>query len=365
MATRCRTRLTVLVATLAGVAVMAPQAKAQDGGERIVPTNNAVLTGYGTVGYGYRTQGENQNEFTASFSPIFLFQFQDRFLFEVELEFELQEGVTETGLEYASLDYIASDNLVLVAGKFLLPFGVFSERYHPTWINEFPSSPPIYGHHVAEFGVEPLLPILSDVGVLGRATARPGQLELGLNLYATNGPAGEEGDEEIPELELPASSSDNNKNKMLGGRLDFGLLPWAEVNLSYLNGNYDDENVLDFTAWNIAAQARWSNFGFRGEYIQTRQEIETFDGFPTLRRHGFYSQFTYRWGPWQPVFRWTQIFDDKLNGQVLEDGALQAGFGLDYWFAPSIALMAGYELNREQGPEIDNDRLLIHVAFGF
>ena len=43
----------------------------------------------------------------------------------------------------------------------------------------------------------------------------------------------------------------------------------------------------------------------------------------------------------------------------------QAGFGLDYWFSPSIALMAGYEVNREDGLEIDNDRVIVHIAFGF
>lgn len=32
-----------------------------------------------------------------------LFQISDRFLFEAELEFELEEGITETGLEYAQI----------------------------------------------------------------------------------------------------------------------------------------------------------------------------------------------------------------------------------------------------------------------
>jgi hypothetical protein len=103
----------------------------------------------------------------------------------------------------------------------------------------------------------------------------------------------------------------------------------------------------------------------RGEYIQTRQEIETLEGFPTLRRHGFYAQAAYRVGDFEPVFRWTQIFDDQLEGEVVKEGAWQAGFGLNYWFTPSIALMGGYELNREAGEELENDRFLVHFAFGF
>ncbi len=356
------------VTVLAGVAMLiaAPAAAAQEaGGQRVVPTNQVVISGYGTVGYAYRPQS-NQNEFTTSFNPIFLFQFQDRILFEAEFEFEVEEGITETGLEYAQLDFIVHDNLTLVGGKFLVPFGVFSERLHPTWINKFATSPPIYGHHVAEFGAEPLLPILSDVGVMARGVVTPGRLSLALNAYATQGPEGEQTAPGDPaELEFPASSGDNNTDKMVGARLDVALPPWAEVNFSYLNGDYDPVNVLDLTGWNVAAEFRASNLELRGEYVQTRQEVETLTGFPTLVRHGFYAQLAYRWRAWEPLFRWTQVSDAKLGGTVQSEGAWQAGFGLDYWLNPSIALMAGYEVNREDGLEIDNDRIVIHVAFGF
>ena len=49
-------------------------------GDRMFPSNQVVITGYGTVGYGIRTQGENDNAFNSSISPVFLFQFQDRIL---------------------------------------------------------------------------------------------------------------------------------------------------------------------------------------------------------------------------------------------------------------------------------------------
>ncbi len=356
-----------LIAGASLLAVVLPGGEAVAQEERVIPTSETVITGYGTVGYTYRTVGDNANEFTAAINPIFLFQFMDRVLFEAEFEFELQEGITETGLEYAQLDLIVHNNAALVGGKFLLPFGVFGDRLHPTWINKFPTAPPLYGHHVSEFGAEPLLPVLADVGIMGRGFVRPGPLAVALNLYVTQGPAFEEAEEEggVPEIEFPASSADNNTDKMFGGRLDIALPPWAEVNLSYFTGNYDEENVLDLTGWNVAAEARYRGFELRGEYIQTRQEIEEPTGFPTLRRHGFWAQLSYRWRVLEPVFRWTQIFDDELNGTVTEEGAWQAAFGLNYWFSPSIALMAGYEVNREDGPEIDNDRIVAHLAFGF
>lgn len=343
-----------------------------DEAARIVPTNAFLLTGYGTIGYAARMEGDNENEFTAGFNPIMLFQFQDRILFEAEFEFELQEGVTETGLEYAQLDYVATDHLTFTAGKFLVPFGVFGERLHPTWINKFPSAPPLYGHHVAQFGVEPLMPVLSDIGVMGRATVTRGPWQFSLNGYVTQGPQfdGEFTDPfedgfAHPELEFPASSSDNNTGKMPGLRLDVALPPWFEVNGSFVNADYDSEDILDFTGWNVAAEFRYAGLEIRGEYLQVRQEIEAETGFPTLRRHGLYAQAAYRVSDWEPVFRWTQVFDDEFVGEPVGSGAWQAGFGINYWFSPSMALMAGLELNREDGIELDNDRLLVHIAFGY
>jgi hypothetical protein len=366
MATRHR-HLLALAATVALGICTARVASAQESTNRVVPTNQTVITGYGTVGYAVGTQGDNANAFTSSISPVLLFQFMDRVLFEVELEFELTGGVTETGLEYAQLDFLLNDNITLTGGKFLVPFGVFGERLHPTWINKFPTSPPLYGHHVSQFGAEPLLPILSDVGVMARGALAPGPWQLALVGYVTQGPAGEPGGDptEPAELEFPASSGDNNTDKMFGGRLDIALPPWAELNVSVVNGDYDENNVLDFTGYNVAGELRASGFELRGEYVQTRQEIETPTAFPSIKRHGFYAQAAYRYRAFEPVVRWTQVFDTRTDGTVENDGARQIGIALDYWFNPSIAFMVGYEINREDGPEVDNDRVVAHIAFGF
>lgn len=168
-----------------------------------------------------------------------------------------------------------------------------------------------------------------------------------------------------PEVHFPASSSDNNTNKMFGGRLDIVLPPWFEVDASALRGNYDDANSLAFTAWNLAAEARWEHFEARGEFLRTLQEVNAGATTETRQRDGLYAQLTYRWRWLEPVVRWSQAFDTKQAGVVDEEGAKQFAFGFSYWFSPSIALMAGYELNRENGPEIDNDRVVAHVAFGF
>ncbi len=346
------------------IAVVLP-GTAQVTQDRIIPTNAFLITGYGTAGYNVVTQASNENAFTTSLNPIFLFQFQDRVLFEAEFEFELEGGVTRTGLEYAQVDFILTDNITFVGGKFLLPFGVFGDRLHPTWINKFPTAPPIYGHHVSAFGTDPLLSILSDVGFMARGAVTPGGFNLGLNLYAVQGPATEDPSEPIPSFEFQGSSEDINTDKTFGGRIDIALPPWFEINVSAFNGDYDDQNVLDVTGWNVAGEFRYGSLEARGEYVQVRQEVETVSGFPSFIRDGFYAQGSYRLGMFEPVFRWTQIFASELEGVQQEAGAWQAGFGLNYWFSPSIALMSGFELNNELGTELDNDRFVIHIAYGF
>ncbi len=351
-----------LVALLAAAPVLAQEPP----GHRIVPTNHAVLTGYGTVQYGYGTQGEHENAFMTRVNPIFLYQFQDRVLFETEFEFALAEGVTETGLEYGQVDFILNDNIVLVGGKMLLPFGVFGPRIHPTWISRFATTPPIIGHEAGPFG-EPILPVLSDVGVMARGVVTAGPADLALSAYVTQGPAQEEmtGMGSEPGIHFPASSEDNNRNKMVGGRLDLVLPPWAELNLSALRAAYDTSGALHFTGYNPAGELHIANTELRGEYLHTRQQVREMAGIETIVRQGFYAQAAYRWNVWEPVVRWTQMFDTKKAGTLMDEGKAQLGIGLDYWFSPAIALMAAYEVNREKGMEVPNDRLVIHFAFGF
>ena len=101
-------------------------AQQNDALPRHLPTHEFLVAGYGTAGW--RAVGEGVNSFFGSVSPLLLFQFGERLLFEAELEFEIEDGVTRTGLEYAQVDYFLNDNLTLIAGKFLVPFGVFGER---------------------------------------------------------------------------------------------------------------------------------------------------------------------------------------------------------------------------------------------
>lgn len=60
-----------------------------------------VLTGYGTTEYEAQVTDSLCHNFTASFSPVSLFQMGEDVLFESEIDFELQGRSTQVPLEHA------------------------------------------------------------------------------------------------------------------------------------------------------------------------------------------------------------------------------------------------------------------------
>lgn len=349
-----------------------------------LPSHEFIVTGYGTAGW-LAVDEEEPNSFFASVSPLLLFQFGERYLFEAELEFQIEEGVTQTGLEYAQIDFFLNDNLTLVAGKFLVPLGVFGERLHPTWINRFATNPPIYGHHGGAF--EPLLPIMADFGAMVRgAWAMGGGRSLIASAFVTQGPFAEaHGDEEPDsmeqvepvaprhEFEFGEATDDLTDDKMVGGRVGWIIAPSFEVDVSGLTGEFNDEGSRLY-ALNGAAEFRRGGFELRGEVVGLWYEVDVEGEEPppgeeahgevvTARTGGFYTQASRRLGRWEPLVRWTQAFDVSADGLDSTEGFQQLAVGLDYWFSPSIAIMAAYEAN---GLEADvADRFVIHWSFGF
>ncbi len=65
--------------------------------EQFFPRQGSLLAGYGGAGYHMLfAEEDTPNNFSVVFAPIMLFQISDRFLFESEFEFEIEEGVTMT-----------------------------------------------------------------------------------------------------------------------------------------------------------------------------------------------------------------------------------------------------------------------------
>ena len=344
-----------------------------------------VVGGYGTTTFQANADNVYRNDFAASVAPVFLYTMGQDIVFEAELEFGLEGELTTTGLEYAQIDYLGFDQVQLIAGKFLLPFGVFGERLHPSWINKLPTGPVVYGHAhggVAESG---LLPVLSDVGAMVRwALPTESGFRLDFSGYVTQGPRvfeeGEDdhGDEEpaadpmlarselgegpAPLVAFGTSFPDNNNTKMVGGRL--GLLAGGTGGL-YVSGftsNYDEEDDRGFKAGSLSAEWRFDGFEFRGEGVLTRQEFhdDEEDVVKTLARSGFYVQLAKRIDDFEPVVRWGALQDGTADSETLTEGHHEVAFGLNYWVRPTVPFKISYEVHQDL-----DDRVFVQWAYGF
>ena len=181
-----------------------------------------MIRGYGHTGLNTLSndEGTESSYVGSAFAPIFLFKHSDRLIFEAELEFVLEGNELEVGLEYANVMYVLNKNMNVRAGRFLLPFGTFMERLHPSWINRFSTTPLGYGHD----GIAPS----SGIGVELRGAFDLGGPKLNYSVYSTNGPRLKDGSEEPEEagMLLFQNYEDNNNSKAFGGRI--GLLPFAD-----------------------------------------------------------------------------------------------------------------------------------------
>lgn len=380
---------TLVVAVGGGIAA---QESGSDG-----PLSNVILAGYGGAVYD-ATLGhdlvETSNNFAASVSPVLLYGMGDDLLFEAELEFGISGQTTTTTLEYAQIDYLGFEKLQFTAGKFLLPFGVFGERLHPSWINKLPVMPLLFGHAHGGVADGSLLPILSDAGVMGRFSQPVGGANLNVSVYVTQGPrlmSGEEDHDDahsivpsqalvaavpghdgpepaaiesgydIPDVGYGVSFSDNNSNKMVGARVGYVRAPALELYVSGFHAMYDAESYLDMQGFALTAQTRRWGFELLAEGAFLRQEFATGETtFKTVETPGYYVEASRRIGSFEPVVRWSQLLDGEVDGTAVTAGLDQLALGLNYWVAPMVPLKVAYLVD----PDFD-DRVLVQWAFGF
>ncbi len=87
------------------------------------------------------------------FDPIVLVPIGRKFLVETEFHMSMDltrdqgqwgPAVVDHGVEYLQLDYVAHPNLTVVLGRFLTPFGIYREHWHPMWIRNLAGEPIIF-----------------------------------------------------------------------------------------------------------------------------------------------------------------------------------------------------------------------------
>ena len=342
-------------------------------------TTKFLLTGYGSTGF-IGGRGKTSS-FDATFNPIFLWHVSDRLLFEGELEVESEAGETKVALEYADMSYIATDFLTLDVGKFLTPFGTFSERLHPAWINKLPDAPLGFGHD----GIAPT----SSVGAQVRGGVPVGSTKFGYALYVTNGPKLNLGDAEARDAGLLNfdNPTDTNHDKAVGGRLGFLPIPELEVGASYMTARVSSDGSPEDVRARLYgvdlsyirdSQALGGTIDVRGEWVWSRVGAFTYDptgalGFGPVRftgnRDGGYGQVAFRPNHAESPMLRDLEFVARYDRLGAPSGAPEAAdesrwtFGLDYWLTPSVVVKLGYQWGRRAGGGSGDDPRAVFVQF--
>ncbi|PHS65826.1 MAG: hypothetical protein COB12_06265 [Flavobacterium sp.] len=351
-----------------------------------------MIRGYGHTGFAYDdVNGETSSSFDGgTFAPIFLFKHNDRFMFESELEFTLSGGELEIGFEYANAMYVINDYMTVRAGKFLLPFGTFMERLHPSWINRFTSKPLGFGHD----GIAPS----SDVGVELRGAFYIGNTKWNYSGYVTNGPTLKDGSDEPEEAGMLSfeNLTDNNTSKAFGGRI--GFLPlhdssievggsiYATDGVGNKGSEYEDIKAVLYAfdlsyvkqiapisgLIDIKAQYNHSNVDSAFYFDPEDGETYTFDN----QSQSYFVQLSYR--PTmignnfvknlELVGRYSELTTPE--GSEWESQSSQYSVGLNYWISWRSVLKMSYESKETEGGHggagITNvDTFSIHWAIGF
>jgi hypothetical protein len=334
-----------------------------------------LLTGYAFAGYVNRRH--DTNNFDAGFNPIFVWQLSDRIFVEAEVEMVFNsDGSTDTGLEYANINYIVNDYLTLGAGKFLLPFGIFNEKLHPAWINKLPDRPLAFAD---ETGLAPEF----DIGAFARGGAPVGSTRINYAAYVVNGPSliNDPAAENVGSLSF--EHSDNNHNKAVGGRIGFLPVPEFEAGYSVQYGKVSPSGSDSVYAllqdvdvsYKRDIEAIAGTLDLRAEWVWSNVEKATYaTDAGNLRfnndRNGGYLQAAYR--PTKVALKALRDFEfiaryDLMNIPSKAPGVADENrwtLGVDYWVTPSMVVKVAYEFDHKRH-EDGNDAFLVQTAIGF
>jgi hypothetical protein len=373
-----------------------------------------VVSGFADVNYINEDGGDDA--FSGSLNPVILWQLNERLLFEGEAELAATEDEEEAEVEYAELLFIVNDYLTLGGGKFLVPFGTFGERVHPTWINKLPDAPLGFGHG----GLVPL----TAAGFQARGGTSAGPVRYNYAAFVINGPemneeAGEEagghghgGGGGVGMLDFDKNEFDNLD--AYGGRV--GILPFSLIELGYsvyateVDTDFNDSvdvfvQGIDFSCIRnsellrgiVDVRAEWifSDMDQFGEVEHAKDENGHGDEAPhedeededaeegdddhddeelffDNTRDGGYVQVAYR--PTQANTDWINNLEavcryDMINHpgrEGLDPDQERVTVGLNYWFGPSSVLKMAYRFEDKDGHDVDGqDALLVQTAIGF
>ena len=326
----------------------------------------AGLTTFGFVSSSIKTNGKLQNPARTNtfdgdnfeFSPMMLWRHGKKLL----LEFEPSFDGNQIGVNWACASYFVTNGLIIRAGYFVLPFGMYNKRLAAGWIDKVATDP---------IGVADLPPA-SDWGVEVEGGLQLGSMKASYDVALTTGYQIVHDGAQDGALQNPNGSglTDNNNNKMVTGRVS--LLPIAnsslEIGFSGQYGNVGDTNdslYKNATSMAYAVDLTYlADLGplllnIKGQYNVinvSKQAFPSTDSTSAGKTYTFSNTTTSYFGQvslrpvaihnkilrnFELAFRYTDFMTPK--GSLWEQNTTQTSIGLDYWLSWRSILKLTYE----------------------
>jgi len=342
-------------------------------------TTKLVIAGDADAGFTAR-QHENSN-FEATFAPLFLWQINEKILFEGGLDISVErndanENETAVDLTLANMSYLVNNNLVLTGGLFVVPFGVHHLHFDPPWINKLPDDPLPFG----DGGIAPS----SELGAMASGAFMIAGTRMTYAVYVTNGPGLITDDPDAAGMLDFDNFTDLNNDKAIGGRLSWLPVREFEIGASIMRASVNpdgfDKNV-NALLWavdaNYTKELDWlkGQLNLRAEWVWNNVEDVTYHptGSPPLRfdnnRNGGYVQIAYR--PTMADSKIIRNFEFPVRYDRLEasldapggDREQRVTIGIDYWLAPNAVLKVAYQIDDKEVGE-DQNAFLMQFGLG-
>jgi hypothetical protein len=343
-------------------------------------TNETTLSIYGQIFGGYHEINGQPGRFESpQFSPYFLLQLNDQFLLEANID------ITRAGVDVptAQVDWVVTDWLTVVGGRYLTPIGFFNERLNHEWINKLPDEPLMFRQ---------VSPLISTDGLQLRGAFYPcchWPVKLEYSLYAGNGLEFAQKPTDlttVADLGGLVDAPDEVDAKALGFRVGFWVPPWGLAGgvSGYFNGHYSPDAPDQIELWQLDLGFHRGPWDARFEFARLYQQATSFIG-NNIRRTGLYAQLAYRFCDLpvrvlqntEVVARYSRVwfngidptgidltaFDNPVDVPVNRD---QYTLGLNYYFYPSMVLKFAYEFNHEfEGFHLHDNAFLAQFAWSF
>ncbi len=323
---------------------------------QIVPSpasaQGLTVTGYADFEASVEGIGSDDKEFffdNHHFNLILLGRITGDLFASAEVEYE--HGGDEIALEYGYFGYTGFDNIRIMAGKFIVPFGRFNKDLHPSPNNKLIGPP---------HGFRDILPgTYSDIGVwITGATPLNEDGRIVIDAFIVNGLLGEDGGGIRGMRDNYEEEADygRDNNKAVGGRLGLEF-PYAGFDLggSVYRGKYaqsEDGDDLALTLLGLDASYQKSGFVLRGEMVRASQEATGGD----LTKTGGYVQASYMATPrLEPAIRYSAR---SMPGDASDASRLALGINL-HIVASSIVRLDYFFNMEKEGFESDNNGLAV------